>query len=618
MSSIRRRLLSVVICLGLIGLYAVFTWPVDATDLLFSVAPTVETAPVPHSGDAADDSAIWIHPTETYSSTIIGTDKLGGLAVYDLAGRQLQYLPDGDMNNVDLRYNFPLGNQRIALVTAGNRSNNSIAIYRVEPTTRGLENIAARTITPSISVYGSCMYHSAATGKYYLFINDKNGAVQQWELFSIGAGLVDAVQVRSFAVGSQTEGCVADDELGWFYIGEEAVAIWKYGAEPGTGAARTLVDATGATGHLTSNIEGLSIYYASNGTGYLLASSQGSDTYVIYQREANNAYVATFNIGAGNGIDGTSGTDGIDVTNFGLGHAFSQGVFVAQDTTNDNGNQNFKLVPWQSIANGIIPALSANTLYRVGLHQRKGSGANGLLEAFIATGDSAFGTPFGSSAGESFTTQATKFQFGATNSNAVNAMFDDIKLDSVAMPGPSGGSTSPTATPTPPNTPTATPTPATPTPAVANLLLNGGFELDANGNGQPDNWTSSSSFTRSTSLVRSGKYAGKHFASNNASYTISQQVANLHAGQSYRFSGAVNIPSTSDNFTFKLDVQWRNSSGSTLRTDTLKTYSKSSSGAWDQVSVLLSLAPTGTSSAQIRMVVSSLNATVYVDDFVFQ
>jgi len=264
-------------------------------------------------------------------------------------------------------------------------------------------------------------------------------------------------------------------------------------------------------------------------------------------------------------------------------------------------------------------ALSANTLYRVGLHQRTGTGGDGLLEAFVASGDGAFGTPFASSSTQSFTSQASKFMFGATNPNAVNATFDDIKLDSVAMPGPSvDGSPSPTATPTPPNTPTATPTPATPTPAVANLLLNGGFELDANGDGRPDSWTSSSRFTRSASLVRSGGYAGKHFASNNASYTIVQQVANLHAGQSYRFSGAVNIPSTSDNFTFKLDVQWRNSSGSTLRTDTLKTYSKSTSGAWDQVSVLLSLAPTGTSSAQIRMVVSSLNATVSVDDFVFQ
>jgi hypothetical protein len=30
------------------------------------------------------------------------------------------------------------------------------------------------------------------------------------------------------------------------------------------------------------------------------------------------------------------------------------------------------------------------------------------------------------------------------------------------------------------------------------------------------------------------------------------------------------------------------------------------------------VAPTGTTSAQVRMIVSSLNATIYVDDFVFQ
>ena len=326
----------------------------------FAVSPTVETAPVPHSGDAADDSAIWIHPTDTASSMIIGTDKLGGLAVYNLDGSQLQYLADGNMNNVDLRYNFPLGDQRVGLITAGNRGNNTIAIYRVDPTTRLLENVAARAITPGISVYGSCMYHSPITGKYYLFINDKNGVVQQWELFATPAGLVDAVQVRSFSVGSQTEGCVADDELGWFYIGEEAVAIWKYGAEPAADTTRALVDLTGPTGHLTSNIEGLSLYYASNGTGYLLASSQGNSTYAIYQREGNNAYVASFAIAAGNGIDGVSGTDGIDVTNFGLGSAFPQGVFVAQDNSND-GNQNYKLVPWQSIATGNTPSLTIDT-----------------------------------------------------------------------------------------------------------------------------------------------------------------------------------------------------------------------------------------------------------------
>ncbi len=160
--------------------------------------------------------------------------------------------------------------------------------------------------------------------------------------------------MRSFAVGpiapgSITEGCVADDELGHVYIAEEQVGIWKYGAEPGSGTARTQVDRTGSGGHLTADVEGLTIAYTGNGTGYLIASSQGNSTFVMYQREAHNAYVKTFAIGAGNAIDGVSGTDGIDVTTANLGPAFPYGVFVAQDDANTGGNQNFKLVPWQHI-----------------------------------------------------------------------------------------------------------------------------------------------------------------------------------------------------------------------------------------------------------------------------
>jgi 3-phytase len=46
-----------------------------------------------------------------------------------------------------------------------------------------------------------------------------------------------------------------------------------------------------------------------------------------------------------------TGTDGIDATTQGLGAKFPYGVFVAQDTSNTNpsANQNFKLVPFDSI-----------------------------------------------------------------------------------------------------------------------------------------------------------------------------------------------------------------------------------------------------------------------------
>jgi hypothetical protein len=154
--------------------------------------------------------------------------------------------------------------------------------------------------------------------------------------------------------------------------------------------------------------------------------------------------------------------------------------------------------------------------------------------------------------------------------------------------------------------------------AAANLLQNPGFELDANGDGRPDTWTSNSRFTRSSTVKRSGSYAGRFRATDNSGTTITQTVSNLTAGATYTFAGWVNIPSTSDTFTFKLEVRWRNASGSTIRTDTVKTYSTTSpQNVWDQAAKNM-VAPTGTTSAQVRMIVSSLNATIYVDDFVFQ
>lgn len=335
----------------------------DGRGVTVVVGATVETNPVPHAGDAADDPAIWVHPTDPSLSTIIGTDKDGGLAVYDLSGKQLQYVADGRFNNVDLRDDFPLGGQGAAVVAATRASDNSIAVYRVDPTTRHLEKVAARPIRSEARARGLCMYRSRTTGKYYVFGTGGKGAVEQWELFDDGHGRVDGRRVRTLSVGSQSEGCVADDELGHLYLAEETVGIWKFGAEPDAGKTRTQMDSTRVGGHLTADVEGLAIYSASRGTGYLIASNQGSNTFVVYRREANNAYVLTFAIGARNGIDAVENTDGIDVTSTSLGRAFPQGLFVAQDGRNDGSNQNFKLVRWDAIASaGSLPLATGQAL----------------------------------------------------------------------------------------------------------------------------------------------------------------------------------------------------------------------------------------------------------------
>ncbi len=348
-----KRMLPFIAGLLLLVLVFVALFPSPKPDIHFEVAATMETAPVPSDGDAADDPAVWYNAQVPAQSVIIGTDKDSGLAVYDLTGHELQFVPDGEMNNVDLRDGFPLNGEGIALVTAGNQSDSTMAIYRLHAATRRLENVAARKIK-TCPPYGSCMYRSPVSGKFYYFVNSRLGEMEQWELYDDGAGKVEATKVRDFDIGQRPEGCVADDELAFFYLGVEERGIRKYGAEPGEGEHFIRIDSTRADGHVRRQVEGLAIYYGRARTGYLLASSQGNNAFVIYRREGRNDYVATFNVVAGNGIDEVTHTDGIDVAGNNFGADYPLGFFVAQDDTNDAANQNFKIVPWHAIQNALL------------------------------------------------------------------------------------------------------------------------------------------------------------------------------------------------------------------------------------------------------------------------
>ena len=335
------------------------------------VRASAETGPVPSPGDAADDTAIWIHPTDPSLSVVIGTDKLptGGLGVYDLTGRELHFHRDGSMNNVDLWYNFPLGDARVALVGVSERNEASTGVrfYKVNVADRSLIQVG-RITTPG-RPRGFGMYHSPVSGKYYAFVHDfKTNVIGQYELNG-STGSVTGRLVRSFDNGDSSEGIVADDELKRLYVSEEEVGVWRYGAEPGTGSKRTIVDKTVATGgRIEDNVKNSAIYYGSNGTGYLIVSSQGGSNFVVYNR-GDNAFVGSFKIGEGDGVDGVNGQDGIEVTNFPLGRAFPGGLFTAQDFDNSdtgNGNsgyQNHKLVSWERIANAFSPVLDVDTRF---------------------------------------------------------------------------------------------------------------------------------------------------------------------------------------------------------------------------------------------------------------
>ncbi|HEY0686383.1 MAG TPA: phytase [Steroidobacter sp.] len=318
------------------------------------VFASVETEPVASANDAADDPAIWVHPTDPSRSLIIGTDKKNGLDVYDLAGKRVQSLPDGRMNNIDIRYGFALGGQQVAIVAATNRTDRTLSLYAVDAHGRLSDVADGKIATGMADPYGLCMYRSSA-GEYFVFANDgDSGAFKQWQLEARGSK-VGARLVREFLVGSQAEGCAADDGTGHLYIAEEDVGLWRYSASPNGGDARTQIDSV-ASGHLTDDAEGVTIFYGAGDAGYLLVSSQGSNDYNVYRRDGQNDFIGKFAIVASReGIDGTTDTDGIDVSSASLGPAFAHGVFVAQDGKNTapSAAQNFKLVPWERIAKAL-------------------------------------------------------------------------------------------------------------------------------------------------------------------------------------------------------------------------------------------------------------------------
>ncbi len=152
-----------------------------------------------------------------------------------------------------------------------------------------------------------------------------------------------------------------------------------------------------------------------------------------------------------------------------------------------------------------------------------------------------------------------------------------------------------------------------------NLLVNGGFESDTDSDGNPDNWWNNPRAKRQTTVVHSGSAAMQHYATDDSYYIVSQTVDNVAAGAPYEFSGRVNIPPTSDTyggFSLTLHVHWRDGSKNVLSTSVVEEFTEPTNG-WQQA-IASFVAPEGTTNAQVQMVLSSMNANMYVDDFLFR
>ena len=341
----------------LIFLFLIFLMgpiPLRASSKIVTVTATRSTPPPKTRQDSMDDPAICVHPTDSSKSLIIGTNKSsseGGLYLYTLKGELVGVNLDGAVNNVDIRYGFPLGKEKIDLVVASRPRNRSLSIYKVDFESQSLENITDPDLKLTIDPYGICLYKSPKTNKFYAFVTTKRGYFHQYELKSTSEGTVTAELLRSVQVGSQCEGITADDQNSRLFVSEEKRGLWSYEADPRSSDARHSVDKVGED--LVADLEGVSLMKNGEKTGYIILSSQGNSTYFVYNRSPPHKKVGGFQIveDPQKGMEGTEETDGLDACPLNFGKDFPKGLLVVHDNrSSKGGGSNFKLVSWEKIA----------------------------------------------------------------------------------------------------------------------------------------------------------------------------------------------------------------------------------------------------------------------------
>ncbi|WP_324074116.1 MAG: phytase [Erythrobacter sp.] len=325
--------------------------PAIMGDPAVTVTAAAQTPPVGTAReDAADDPAIWRDPANPAASLVVGTDKKGGLYVYDLKGAQKSFLPAPGLNNVDL-VELPDGT---VLAIASDRSNlatGQLFIARLDTAT-GTLAFVTRVAVGAGEGYGVCGGTVEDDGSFTVYSAFKSGAIYRTGLQFIGGTLADQTELLN-KVPTQTEGCIYDRRSGMLYIGEEDVGIWAmYGRFEGGAENRRLV-APIDNKVLVADVEGLAIAPEGEDGGYLVASSQGDNAYAVF-RLPDMTPAGRFRIAAGT-FGSVEETDGIELDNRDFGPDFPGGLFIAQDGMNAPQAQNFKYARWDDI----LAALSA-------------------------------------------------------------------------------------------------------------------------------------------------------------------------------------------------------------------------------------------------------------------
>ncbi|HEY9371138.1 phytase [Streptomyces sp.] len=295
----------------------------------------------------------------------------------------------GRFNNVDLVHGLRLSSGRADLAVTSDRGHDRLRFYRIDrdrpggPLTDVTDPAAPAVfskdqdeVNDQRTAYGLATWTDRATGRSYALVSRRERtSIALLELRPAPGGKVTYRKIRTVDLPSafrlpdgtswspcaepdelpQVEGMVVDPADGTLYAGQEDVGIWRLRADltgtpklidkvreygvPGVYDEETEECTPGADpgfggSKLTADVEGLTLVTEPDGDGYLLASSQGDDTFVAYDREIadRNEYEGGFRVAAaGPALDGSEECDGAAALNAPLGSRYPHGLLVVQD-----------------------------------------------------------------------------------------------------------------------------------------------------------------------------------------------------------------------------------------------------------------------------------------------
>ncbi|HTN16935.1 MAG TPA: phytase [Chitinophagaceae bacterium] len=319
----------------------------NSTALPAPLKPLIISEPVQYD---TDDPAIWINPSDPAKSLVVGTDKDsdGGLYVFNLEGKIVNKV--GGLkrpNNVDIAYGLKLNGHSTDVAVLTERESGRIRIYSM-PDLKPLDNGGIEVFAGEQEHWpmGIALY-TAPDSTLYAIVGRKSGPsdtyLWQYKLSDKGDGTVAAAVVRKFGQYSgkkEIESIAVDNELGYVYYSDEMFGIHKYYAHPDSGKREL---ALFGQKDFKEDVEGISIYKQSNGTGYILVSNQQANTFNVYPREGSPANPHEHLLIRSIPFS-TIESDGSEVTNIRLGDQFPEGLFVAMT----NG-KTFHFYDWKVI-----------------------------------------------------------------------------------------------------------------------------------------------------------------------------------------------------------------------------------------------------------------------------